>query len=554
MIKYIFALGIFLSAVACSKENYIRQEAPIINSINIHLKDDLFAKAEAFDIELPAVVGQEVIVGNGTPESITRLAIQEALDKGGKITFNSGGKAIKVYIDKTLVVKKHGTMIDGGGQVTLDAQGERRIIYSIGAHNSRNPRYIQDGVKELNWVLKGITFINGKTTGKAYVEEPNPDFNDGSGNGLDQSGGGGAVCSGLWNQLWVVGCKFYNNETLMLDNEEEIGGGAIYSRGGNSSKLTISDSYFEGNKGTVGGAINNLLTSLTVARSIFTKNISSNSGGAIYTDGSSGDNAENSRATSAPMKIHASIFKENVSYTQGGGVFLFTYGTSGEITECLFEKNEARTEKGLGGGLRLGNGDFSISRSSFVHNIAESQGGGLWIGDFNNGRKINLENSTFFENQAFNKDKSNGLGGAITVHGQGHLNIVNCTLLKNRAFHGGGVFGEESTELLVQNTILAHNQAQNPWNINYTFYNTLNFVNAGGNLQWPGTEGSIIPGIEILDPGLDSEPKLNGGFTPSVALINKNGAYGKGKADNAPKVDQRRKPRDGRNDSGAFQW
>jgi hypothetical protein len=516
-----------------------------------------FSKAEPLQVTTPAPVGKAIVVGDGTIESINRESIQKALDLGGHITFNTGGQSVKVYIDKSLAVKRHGTILDGGGLITLDARKERRILYSVGAHNSLNPRFMQGGVKELNWMVKGITFINGKTTGIAYGDEPNPSVNDGSGNGNRQSGSGSALWSGLWNQLWVIDCKFFDNETPVLNRQDEIGG-AIYARGGNNSRLTIAESYFQNNKGTVGGAINCLLSSLTVVRSVFYKNTSSYAGGAIYTDGSNGDSAENSEALQGRMRLHASIFKENISNTQGGGVFLFVYKTKADITECWFDKNEARTENGIGGGLRTGNGYFSVRRCSFTENIAHSQGGGLWLGEHKSPFTFIIENSTFFKNKSLNTAKVIGTGGAISSQQNGQLFINNCTITRNEAVHGGGIFGNSNSNIILQNSILADNLAHNHWNVDYNVSKDLAVINRGGNIQWLtnniNNQRDAIQGVEVLDPLLSQNTELNEGFTPSLSFLSQRGPFGKGELNTtSPAFDQRRKARNGRNDSGSYQ-
>ena len=72
----------------------------------------------------------------------------------------------------------------------------------------------------------------------------------------------------------------------------ETGGGAIFVAAG--STLVVRDSVFLANRGTQGGAINNLLSNLTVENSQFINNDSTAGGtvgygygGAIYTDGAS---------------------------------------------------------------------------------------------------------------------------------------------------------------------------------------------------------------------------------------------------------------------------
>jgi predicted outer membrane repeat protein len=547
-IKNLLALFIFVFLASC-----IAFEEPVPSKdLTRWQKAYQFDKTEPYDIALPKPVGDSIVVGNGKPESITRKKIQKALDKGGYISFNTGGRPVTVYIDQTLAVKKHGTVLDGGGLVTLDARKERRIIFSVSSHSPINPARDQ---KMLNWVLKGFTLKNGKTSGGSLYEPvPNIEANDGSGNG-DQSGCGAAVFSGLWNQCFIVSCRFFNNETMLTNENIEVGG-AVFARGGYNSTLTIVDSYFENNRATIGGAVNSLLTNLTVIRCGFFRNRSTNHGGAIYTDGGASDG----RPPVNPegfVKIHASVFRDNVGATQGGGAFLFVYEGKILVTESIFENNICGNDfgrYGIGGGLRTGNGYTEINRCAFVNNQAYSQGGGLWIGE-NDNFKAKVENSIFYQNKALVPGSvEKGVGGALSAIG-GELDVINCSIVDNQAHQAAGVDG--SALVSFKNTILSDNRAFNPWNVHFNIQNSLNFHNLGGNIQWltedKGRQREIIKGIDALDPEVEKEINRTEGFTPIIRFKPGSSAKGQGVVEGAPVIDQHRKQRIGRNDIGSWQ-
>ena len=71
------------------------------------------------------------VVGNGTPISCTSQAVVAAVAKGGVITFNCGPKPVTIKMSATAKVfnDKPDVVIDGGGLVTLDGEGARRILY-----------------------------------------------------------------------------------------------------------------------------------------------------------------------------------------------------------------------------------------------------------------------------------------------------------------------------------------------------------------------------------------------------------------------------------------
>lgn len=562
----IFLFILLASCFACnngsSSSDDILPSTNTITETNAEWQKDYnFTNTTVFDITIPDPIGEETVVGDGTPESITREAIQEALDKGGKITFNSGEQAVTVYIDQTLEVTKHGTCIDGGNLITLDARKERRIMFSRGAHSLTNPRFADDGVAELNWTVKRIIFRNGKTTGGPLAgAAPGANDNDASGNG-EQAGSGAAIWSGLSNQCFVIECQFYDNETRQIVGRgEETGGGAIYARGkvpnGLESEMTVMDTYFEGNKGTIGGCINNLLTNLTVVRCGFINNEASSYGGAIYTDGGSSDGVGGVNNPDGFIRVHASIFKGNKARGQGGGVFLFVYQGTMELTETLFENNEITEDfrgDAFGGGLRTGNGTSSIQRCAFVNNNASKQGGALWVGENDRSGYSNLiENCTFVENKS-----EGGLAGAVMVGG-GTSTIVNTTFWSNTAQTAGALFGGANYN--IQNTIFFDNTATNEFNQDHQVYRDVNINNRGGNIQYlslsveVGGNNIIISGALEQDPLLESSLDYGIGFTPVLKLQADSPAKGLGNSsNNAPTTDQINRGRSGRNDSGAYQ-
>jgi len=558
-ILILFLLAFF----ACKgKENPQPDNAVTVTTNAEWQKNYNFDKTTPFNITIPEPIGEETVVGDGTAESITRTAIQEALDKGGKITFNSGGQAVTVYIDKTLVVKKHRTCIDGGNLITLDARKERRIMYSISAHSVENPRFANDNVAELNWVAKRLIFRNAKTTGGPLADEaPGVNDNDGSGN-TGQAGSGAAIWSGLSNQCYVVECQFYDNETRQITGKsEETGGGAIYARGkvsiGEESEMTVIDSYFEGNKATIGGCINNLLTNLRVVRCGFFNNETSHYGGAIYTDGGSSDGVGGSNNPDGFIKIHASIFKGNKGAGQGGAAFLFVYQGAMEVTETLFEENEITNDfrgDALGGALRTGNGISKIQRCAFLNNKSTKQGGAIWVGENNSYNNL-IQNSTFTGNSAQDvSSTSAGLGGAVMVGG-GNSTIMNCTFWNNNAGQAGALFG--GANYSIQNTIFFENTATNPWNLHHQIHENVNMNDKGGNLQYL----TFTPaGANRLSNALDQDPLIEttidstSGFNPVIKLQSNSPAIGLGStANNAPTTDQINQSRSGRNDAGAYQ-
>jgi len=529
-----------------------------------------FANVTPFPVTVPTHIGSTTVVGTGTPGSVTRAAIQAALDNGGLITFNTGGLPVTVPIDQTLVVKKHGTVIDGGCLVTLDGQNARRIIYSVHAYNPLNPN---SASHELTWSVQNLAFQNGATNGGTLSghDEPIPNGaspNDGSGNG-SQQGSGGAIWSGLSNQLYVVNCRFLNNETLHTTANIELGGGAIFARGSSSSNknsaLTVVDSYFEGNKGGIGGAINNLLTNLTVVRSAFVNNYGGNHGGAIYTDG--GTFAfEPTSATNSLIRIHGSVFKNNTGTNEGGAAYLFAYEEPITVTETYFEgnlceKRPSGTWSG-GGGLALGNGmPMRIERTAFVANQAITAGGLSVMTNNKVGMFARVENCTFFDNLA--QDGTNvgsGLGGGLSTL-EGDVWVINNTFAQNTAGRAGALYQNSAVTMHFQNNIVSENTSTNPFNQDFTTTMSNTITDLGGNIQWVTAAGAsvaeqnAISGVPHQDPLLATTLDYTQGFTPVLPLLTGSPAIGIGlTANSAPTVDQIGQSRGGAPDAGAYQF
>ena len=71
------------------------------------------------------------MVGKGTPASCTSQAVVNAVAAGGVITFDCGPDPVTIKMAATARVfnNRPNVVIDGGGLVTLDGQGARRILY-----------------------------------------------------------------------------------------------------------------------------------------------------------------------------------------------------------------------------------------------------------------------------------------------------------------------------------------------------------------------------------------------------------------------------------------
>ncbi len=81
---------------------------------------------------LEDVSNPDHIIGTGTPESVTVEDFRDAVSKGGKIVFNSGGKPVTLTLKQPAIIFNNTVpdiVIDGGGLIALSGGGTSRILY-----------------------------------------------------------------------------------------------------------------------------------------------------------------------------------------------------------------------------------------------------------------------------------------------------------------------------------------------------------------------------------------------------------------------------------------
>jgi hypothetical protein len=448
------------------------------------------------------------VVGTGTPASCSETAFAAAIQQGGTIVFNCGGPAtIPITSEKEVRIDVD-TIIDGGGQVTLDGGGLTRILNFAGT-NFR--------VTMTKLVLQRITLTRGKATGTQTFPPASPPCSQGF-----QDGGGGAiqVRDGV---LVVIDSVFTNNQSASPG--PDVAGGAIYVIG--SASTTIVGSRFSDNAGSNGGAVGSLFSDLTLVNDVFERNQATGSG---------------ANSTNATCPIVGGQ-RETGSGGNGGAVCIdggetFTVNVCG----CLFSQNKSGA---LGGGLfrtpDLGQAGIVFDRSTFDGNQAVQGGGAMYIHNSalqvtattlsNNSAPgsggiqadatvIAFTNSTFWGNVA-----SQGLGGALALfdNGADGGTIVNCTFAENQSSGGAGFFGAAlagDAPLTVRNTVFQNNLTQDQYN---PMACAIDALTGSANIQWPkakpaggATDSPCTPGILFADSMLGGLGDNGGPTTTSV--------------------------------------
>ena len=461
----------------------------------------------AADVSKPTTV---VGSGNGT---CNEAALDAALTAGGIITFNCGtsDSTITVTSPKQITID---TVIDGGKQVTISGGGTQRIFVVNGA---------------FNFTVQNITLAD------AFL-------NGARGNGPSSANSGAAIYRQSESTLQVIDTTFNNNHAT--DAGDDIGGGAIYSYGGDT---VVVGSTFNGNSGASGGAIGNLRSNLTIVDSVFVNNVARDQmGGAIATDG---QNMSHGKV----LTLCGVTVKGNQAQLEGGGLYRYGYPDEQTVIDrCTFDGNSAVSQEGgLAGGLYVhtdtaGAMPLTMTNTTISNNTSGNGAGGLFIYQ----APFTLTNVTIANNSA-----THSLAGGIAANGTTGT-LRNCTVAGNHADASdsfcGAIIGGNGITLI--NSIVANNTAGNAWNpVSCTD------ACAGGDhdLQYPAKRASgqddnvCVTGIAFADPLLGSLSD-NGGPTQTQALLASSPAIGAGA--NCPDQDQRGVARQGRCDVGAYQY
>ena len=290
------------------------------------------------------------VVGTGTPASCTGAAVAAAVAKGGIITFACGPNPVAIPMTVTAKVfnDKPDVVLDGGGLVTLDGQGARRILYQ----NTCDPAQVwttshcQDQEHPILTVQR-LVFANGKASGTETMD-----------------GGGAVFVRG--GRLRVIDSQFYGNRCASTG--PDVGGAAIqvFSQS-HGLPVYVVRSTFGGsgdrrNECSNGGAISSIGVSWTILDSLFTGNHAigtganpakagtpgGGNGGAIYNDGNQ-----------MLLHVEGTRIEGNTSNHEGGSaIFFVSNDRSGsvEVVDSVLRGN-------TGDGFSTHPGIFFLGRS-----------------------------------------------------------------------------------------------------------------------------------------------------------------------------------------------
>ena len=281
---------------------------------------------------------------------------------------------------------------------------------------------------------------------------------------------GGVVSIEAAKSMLVQGVAFENNQAavnggaivvkscpeLTLQNVTFRGnkagsyGGGLCTYDGYTHKLLLENCSFEENTAaTGGGAYLGNKTKATITGGSFTENQATGSGGALYCNGYSSNNAQ--------LDVENVTFTENHAGGDGGGI----WARNLSLTNCTFTGN---TSVSHGGAVRHAadwnrpEDVLTVEQCQFSYNKAgdethtDRSGGAIW----STGAGMELKNITFQNNQATSS------GGAVyrSSNSTGCTSTVEmCTFVENAATYGGALRIDAQTK--VENTELFDNRATN---------------------------------------------------------------------------------------------
>lgn len=446
-----------------------------------------------------------------------------------------------------------------GRDITIDATGVANL--KISGDNKSRVFQVGTPQKTITATFKGLTIINGNGKG-AQVSGLGGAINAANFNNIflinsklnnNKANRGGALQVGSGAQLTILNSSFDNNNGTLANNGKSGGAISTNSAGGAGGPgfIKVENSRFTNNRGFNGGAIYNISSPMTITNSEFLNNIAvGNGGGAIFSDGA-GPGGPGTTSGGA-VRIQESRFEGNQAKGGGGAVYFWGYTSDKLIVEnsAILGNSVTRSAKNLarGGAIEVNGGFITLRNLSVANNIADAQGGGLWV---ETRKAVTIANSTFSTNQVI-KDA----GGALFLNtGDGTpVNIINSTLVYNEAGRANGAIwtnAKNRDDVTLRNSIVAFNTAgdHNQNQVGFTLRD------GGGNIEFPAPVGRkirVTANSQIVDPKIGPLTKIGDDWVHP--LLSDSPAINTGvKRSNVPTTDQLGLARDSNPDIGAFE-
>ena len=321
---------------------------------------------------------------------------------------------------------------DGGSAIAAESSANIHVDSSSFSHNEKSSLCIKRGSIariENSWIDNTKSDLGGAivVAVNSTLYLLNVTFVDNEVEGL-----GGALFVQIKCKVEINYCTFFNNKASSH-------GGAIQSVHNNT--IFINNTKFSNNTSKRGGAIISAkITNMTISHSVFVNNHASEYGGAVYI------------REESEVKMVACTFSGNTATVSGGAIQNFESNLV--ISENLFEKNSAFTSGG--GAIYAANiAVLNMTNSVFSGNQALRTSSGGAIQAYNDA-SISLQNVTFQNNSA------QYTGGVLAAGLKAIVEFKNCSFTNNQVnvYHGGAIFVEEYSLLMVHDSLFDNNRMQ----------------------------------------------------------------------------------------------
>ena len=282
-------------------------------------------------------------------------AVVDAVAAGGIITFDCGPDPITITMGRTAKVVNTSSVVvlDGGGLVTLDGAGQRRILYMNTCDRAQiwTTSHCQNQ-DHPHLTIQGLGFSGGNSTGD-----------------VTEGGGGGAVFV-RGGRVSVIDSHFSDNRCDPVG--PDVGGAALRVLSQyNGLPVTVARSSFRDGVCSNGAAISSIGVSWRIYQGVFERNRAignganparsgspgGGSGGAIYLDGNE-----------FTLDLIESTVIDSVANEGGGAIFFVSNNRTGElrINNSTLARNPSRRFEtpGYPGIFFLGRGEPQLTNSS----------------------------------------------------------------------------------------------------------------------------------------------------------------------------------------------
>lgn len=536
------------------------------------------------------------VVGTGTPASCTEAALVSALAGGGTITFNCGGAAT-ITITSVMNVTLDATL-EGGGIITLSGGLTSGIFHDLGAALTLVQITLQ---KAFNSSSDGSAIV-GSGTLTLFQTTVEDSVNNGCGNVWmlgtphishsiflsNTANSGGAVCTGssAATQVSIVDSTFTGNSATnggaiwlspttsatltgdFLSDNVAVDGGGLYMAAGSSALLNADQfqTFFEANHASDdGGGVYNNGGTLTVNRATFYQNVVppdqllsgfgagiDDRGPMTITEGYFFNNTGRwggglcvcDPTVPIQTSITRSTFMSNIANQWGGGLYANTVDVTVAITDTSFSNNSAAN----GGGIARFAAAMNLTNSSITGNNASAAAGGMWVDSGPQpsvGGYVEVKDTTIAKNTA-----AGNLGGGI--YNVAEIDLINDTIADNTlGVYNFGTGGADAI-MRMSNTVL-----HNPTTLNCDSSVGFAISSAGGNFADDTNCGLTGPHDQQgagLDPKLGTFVSNDTRANTSYYLLQASSPLINAGVAGCPAVDQRHASRVGACDIGAIEF